>query len=413
MSRMFRQLLMMSLNKPTSLLPSGYTQYDYLERGNNNAYINTGLYANSNTEMELDFMVLDMNGGTGKSMAGTVVANANFAFRFVAVDSYVCSYGNQNAGVLYSPTLKELNRRYLYRVNKNGFYINNSLMKSFTDIEFANEGTNTIFLFQSRNSGSDNALRVYGFKLKENGVLTANYIPCKRDSDGVCGMYDLVSNTFKPSSNSYQFTCGNDSVLEGYTKYDYLAKTDYRQYIDTGLGYSDKTEVELGFKMITQDFLGNYINLFGRITSEPKSVLYLRFMKASAYNAAIGDDSLSANGASVGSVYRDPSQKWIYTLNKNGFYLNGNRIKALSNVAEFTDNNTLTLFRVEGGTINSALFQVYSLRIRENGELVADYIPVKRNSDGKCGMYDLVSDTFKTDSSGIDEMECGNEDELI
>lgn len=419
MSRMFRQLLMMSLSKPTSLLPEGYTQYDYLERGNNSAYINTGLYANTNTEMELDFMVLNMNGASYFQLAGTYKVGGHFYMRFIEGSNTALFNLSQGASTTYyssyNPTFKELNRRYLWKLNKDACYINGGKCKDFSNVdEFSNDDTYTIHLFQVRGSSAfNNALRVYGFKLRENGVLTADYIPCQRDSDGVCGMYDLVSNTFKTTPTSYQFTCGNDSVLEGYTKYDYLAKTDYRQFIDTGLGYSDKTEVELGFKIITQDFLGNYINLFGRITSEPKRVLYFRFMKASAYNAAIGDDSLSTNGASAGSTYRDPSKKYIYTINKDGFYVNGNRIKALTNVAEFTDNNTLTLFRVEGGTINSALFQIYSLRIRENGELVADYIPVKRNSDGKCGMYDLVSGTFKTDVSGYGEMECGNEDELI
>lgn len=398
------------ISMDSSLLPQGYTQYDYLERGNNNAYINTGLYANNNTEMELDFMVLDMNGGTSKNMAGTVVTDNQFYFRFVTINTAVASFGSSsmNSGALYNPTFKELNRRYLWKLNKNGFYINNSLMKSFTETEFANEGTNNIFLFQCRNSGSDNALRVYGFKLRENGVLIANYIPCQRDSDGVCGMYDLVSNTFKPSSNSYQFTCGNDSILEGYTKYDYLAKTDYRQYIDTGLGYSDKTEVELGFKMIDQ-ITTSYTNLFGCYDKTNAQELYLRFVMSSAYNGVIGDESITTNvGSAVGS-YRDPSPKWIYTLNKDGFYVNGNRIKALSDVAEFTNNNTLWLGRLGKASQTTPLFQIYSLRIRENEVLVADYIPVKRNSDGKCGMYDLVSGTFKTDVSGYSEMICGND----
>lgn len=411
MSRMFRQLLMMSLSKPTSLLPQGYTQYDYLERGNNNAYINTGLYANNNTEMELDFMVLDMNGGTFKYMAGAVLTDKHFSFRFPVNDGSAALFGNQNGGPLYSPTLKELNRRYLYRVNKNGFYINNSLMKAFTETEFTNDNYE-IYLFQARYGGSDNALRVYGFKLKENGALTANYIPCKRDSDGKCGMYDLVSNTFKTTPTSYQFTCGNDSVLEGYTKYDYLAKTDYRQYIDTGLGYSDNTEVELGFKMIDQ-ITTSYTNLFGCYDKTNKQELYLRFVMSSAYHGVIGDESIANNYGSAAGTYRDPSPKWIYTLNKNGFYVNGNKIKALSDVAEFTNNNTLLLGKINKASQTTHLFQIYSLRIRENGELVADYIPVKRNSDGKCGMYDLVSDTFKTDVAGRGEMECGNEDELI
>lgn len=203
---------------------------------------------------------------------------------------------------------------------------------------------------------------------------------------------------------------------QGYAQYDYLAKTDYRQLIDTGLGYSDKTEVELGFKMIDQITTG-YSCLFGYIPSTAASnpdvdkCIYMRFVFGSAYNAALGNYTIQSNGSGIaGAIYRDPSQKYIYTLNKDGFYINGNKIKALTNVAEFSYNrNTLRLGRIGNVSPSASLFQIYSLRIRENGELVADYIPAKRNSDGKCGMYDLVSGTFKTDVSGYGEMECGND----
>ena len=34
---------------------------------------------------------------------------------------------------------------------------------------------------------------------KENGVLRFDGIPCKRKSDNVVGIYDIISNSFKPN----------------------------------------------------------------------------------------------------------------------------------------------------------------------------------------------------------------------
>lgn len=48
--------------------------------------------------------------------------------------------------------------------------------------------------------------RVGRFKAYHNNTLVADMIPCKRLSDNVCGMYDIVRHQFFTSSNQYNFT---------------------------------------------------------------------------------------------------------------------------------------------------------------------------------------------------------------
>ena len=48
--------------------------------------------------------------------------------------------------------------------------------------------------------------RVGRFKAYHNNTLVADMIPCKRLSDNVCGMYDIVREQFFTSSNQYNFT---------------------------------------------------------------------------------------------------------------------------------------------------------------------------------------------------------------
>lgn len=48
--------------------------------------------------------------------------------------------------------------------------------------------------------------KIKEFKAYHNGNLVAQMKPCKRKSDGVVGMYDIVREQFFTSSNTYNFT---------------------------------------------------------------------------------------------------------------------------------------------------------------------------------------------------------------
>ena len=74
-----------------------------------------------------------------------------------------------------------------------------------------------IFIFANHNSsrGSSNAaiqnvpaMRLYAFKLYDNGVLVRNYVPCYRKSDNVVGLYDTVNNKFYINKGSGTFKYG-------------------------------------------------------------------------------------------------------------------------------------------------------------------------------------------------------------
>lgn len=52
--------------------------------------------------------------------------------------------------------------------------------------------------------------KFYTFKLTKNGTLIRDLIPCKRDSDNMVGMYDIVNDVFyyPPNYTSYQLVAG-------------------------------------------------------------------------------------------------------------------------------------------------------------------------------------------------------------
>ena len=45
---------------------------------------------------------------------------------------------------------------------------------------------------------------------------------------------------------------------------------------------------------------------------------------------------------------------------------------------------------------------LYSAKLYDNGVLVRDYIPVKRKSDNKCGLYDMMNNTFVSSATSTD-----------
>ncbi len=65
-----------------------------------------------------------------------------------------------------------------------------------------------------------------------------------------------------------------------------------------------------------------------------------------------------------------------------------------------TDNSILYLFGNEewSGNNAGAKLKLYLFKVYKNDVLVRDFVPVIRNSDGKPGLYDFVSETFFTNS---------------
>lgn len=65
----------------------------------------------------------------------------------------------------------------------------------------------TLKLFQNTNS-QRSSIRMYKFKIYDNNVLVRDFVPARRISDSVVGMYDTVTQTFFGNSGSGEFIAG-------------------------------------------------------------------------------------------------------------------------------------------------------------------------------------------------------------
>ena len=58
-------------------------------------------------------------------------------------------------------------------------------------------------------------VKIYSAKHYESDVLEEDYVPAKRDSDGVAGLYDLETDTFLTSDGTNDFVIGEPPAPEG------------------------------------------------------------------------------------------------------------------------------------------------------------------------------------------------------
>ena len=96
-------------------------------------------------------------------------------------------------------------------------------------------------------------------------------------------------------------------------------------------------------------------------------------------------------------------QKLLISHNKNEIKLiiDGSTTLTKSfNYQSFTAPYTMTLFAIHRSSVIRGLMKLYACQIYDNGTLIRDYIPAKRISDGKCGLWDKVNFKFYTDESG-------------
>ena len=260
--------------------------------------------------------------------------------------------------------------------------------------------------------------RIYSAKATNSvGDLVANFIPVKRNSDNVVGMYDTVTKTFFGNSGTGAFIAGSEAhktIIESadfqkeliagtnikidseYTALEYIESTG-TQYIDTGINAvgasSYGAELKYAYpsaqtgRSLIGAWEGDGYSAFGQPFTESGllSALYIgkpnTRTNAFAYTAGtIITDSFSVN-VSGGSVTRT---------------FNG--ATSTDSSLDFSSPTTLTcyLFAVHrgGGAQQISSARMYYAKLYKNNVLVFDGVPVKRNIDNVVGMYDTVTKTF-------------------
>ena len=191
-------------------IPSTYQEIEYIE-STGTQYIDTGYKHNQNTRMlaDIDFQP----SGSWKNPFGSwggpnVSPKKMFGVQYDGDTGLALFYGN-DAKSIFGKSL--FTGRKIWDFNKNVWKIGSNtytfaaqtFQSTINDYIFANTG------YDGAVSGQTN-VKVYSFKIYDGDTLVRDYVPVRRKSDNVGGLYDKVTGTFYGNSGTGNFNIGND-----------------------------------------------------------------------------------------------------------------------------------------------------------------------------------------------------------
>ena len=379
-----------SINERT--LPKEYTELEYIETTGTH-YIDTTIqpFNKYGHEIIIDFEPTEfynynqLFGSTydADAFEGWVYSTGALAARYNSV-----RYGTDNTIVV--------NTRYIIDLIKN-----NTALFKYVNGESYGSGTCSTSSVSNANltlfrSGTDySKIKVYNVKIYINEVLVSNLIPALRNSDEVIGMYDSITKTFFTNSGTGDFKYKLKKVPSDYTRLEYV-QSDGTQYIDTGIKGNAKHYYEMAWlkEGVTRQLMG-----YGGTSRE-----YWGLQSKNTGKIELGG---AVNYLPSVDITQPQEYEWDYhyanSINK--IYLNGSLILDNTPNPDVT-NTTIKRFNIYANTNTYPCnIKIYSYIIKDwDNNLLAQYIPVKRKSDNKIGLYETVSGTFKLS---------GNDNEFI
>ena len=183
-----------------------------------------------------------------------------------------------------------------------------------------------------------------------------------------------------------------------YQQVDYIQSDGYA-YIDTGVYGNQDSGVLYDIQLCN---IGDY-HIFGSRTSASSNAFYITIRGgtwfASSYDGS-GNQDFTLNGVATGTKVVADLNRHTFIIQKRVRYFDGIEQDPIGTYSEFTTPSTLTLFRLSQDTVVQKRIEmrIYRCIIYNNEVPVRNFIPCYRKQDNVIGMYDLISETFYTNS---------------
>ena len=180
-----------------------YTKLDYIQ-SNGIQKIDTGIKPSDDLVTTVDFQCL----------SDGIVDNCIFGSSWT-INGYLFNAYQSGGGLRwhYGGVQKDVNIDATTRItascSKSGITVNGT---KYTFTPTGTNSTNNIYIFSTpdvesiRGAGTETnyngRFKLYSFKMVKNGVTLRNYIPVKRKSDNMIGLYETIENKFYCSDSS-------------------------------------------------------------------------------------------------------------------------------------------------------------------------------------------------------------------
>lgn len=201
---------------PSGRLPTGYTQLSYIQnnRTTDEQYIDTGYKPDSLTKMFLMFTLLDYEVNSTLFSCSGITNYEFYTVRYNGIIFHI--YFGDGYSSSSSLTEDYYNQFVLFFNYSNGvFNLKQARGTEFVDIinttltnSFVNNNDTLRLLYPLNNSfkSKANAIRINSCTIwsnrENNNTIVRDYIPARRDDDGINGLYDLKEQQFYPNSYS-------------------------------------------------------------------------------------------------------------------------------------------------------------------------------------------------------------------
>ena len=183
----------------------------------------------------------------------------------------------------------------------------------------------------------------------------------------------------------------------GYIQLEYIESTG-TQWIDTGIA---TTNNDLGFMLEAMPLTSADVYPIGsRATDGGTRFFGVRSVSSNSFGYGWLSYSTATASQSYVNVRTTMSLNWLNS--KKATIGDDSNDLATANIA---NGRNITLFGINGQLLWKG--RIYRAQISEGNEIIANFIPVMRNSDSKVGMYDTVIGQFFT-NAGTGEFIAGD-----
>ena len=404
-------------------IPDNYLQRQFIYMMDG-SYLLTDIVPTYDGRIEMDFQTTTFTsyasflGGRSQTNQGAGL-NIGYLNNEWLVDGFTTG-SRYNSGV--APAT---NTRYKFIFNNQVATLTSGNSTLFTNTFAGTESNGAALAINGFNNNgpvvnNNNGIYLYSFKAWDNqGNLIADYVPAvEKGTVPVVGFYDTVSKTFKtatagtfaaggeavPTPDTPMDIVSNNGALKvrhqsglplGYTQVEYIKKTSLA-YIDSGISQTDSVGVSIDVKFDNYDTGTAYQYALGAYSNGD----YIGVWKAT--NSTV---LLCFVSAIITVSSSDNTNFHNFKIN----YLNS-RIFSYddSEVGNINQTKRATAPSIYIGDTNysqhfgNSSFSIKRVRISNETDIVFDGIPAKTTINGTevVGLYDMVSGTFKTATSG-------------
>lgn len=185
----------------------------------------------------------------------------------------------------------------------------------------------------------------------------------------------------------------NNMVPVGYTPLDYIENDDFT-YIDTQLKLYNSSKIELKFKALS---VPNPDVDQGILGAE-----YLPGLRAYTFLYNLDESTIKWGfGSETGSQIVDLNEPHYIKRDKTKLYIDNQLIYQNQNELFDTVYGVSIFATISQGSHNIGKSQIYFFRVYDDADFViANYVPVVRESDSVTGFYDTINGEFITNESG-------------